>query len=63
MKNFKINTKIIVTNLADSVGKIVTSPVKVLNEIYYGIEFENPMYNEIFNPRYINEKLILEVEN
>ena len=52
----KIGTRIIVKNLVDSEGTIVTKPVKILNGIYYGVEFVNPIHNKLFNPRYINEK-------
>lgn len=54
----KIGTNVIITYLADSKGKIITKPVKILGDIYYGIEFENPIYNELFYPRYVCEKYL-----
>lgn len=54
MKTLKIGTRIVVTNILGGHGTIVTKPMKLLGDIFYGIKFDDYTYNSVFDPMYIS---------
>lgn len=60
--NFKIGDRILVTNKLDGYGTIVTEPKIVLKTVHYGIKFDNPSMNDLYNPYYIAEELLVKID-
>lgn len=60
--SFKIGDRVLVTNRMGSTGTVVTKPVVMLGVVHYGIKFDNPDMNTLYDPFYIAKELLMKID-